>query len=350
MIDALLHAYLPLFFWTGLGVISLRFFPEALPRFLGRALYWVGVPLEILALARKTDFSAQVGLAPLLTIATLIGGLGVGWVSLQILQQVVSEHSDSDLESTHAEKFTKEPTCSQSSPSPDAVLQAIGFTKPATWHDRARQGSFLLSAMLGNTGFVGLAIVPVFIDPAYLSWAVIYGVTQNVIGTYGLGVWLASRFSRPTGHNSVWMQVRDMVTVPSLWAFLTGTVTQSIGLPDRVEAGLQASVWVVIPTALILMGMRISQLRGWKSLQLAIVPAILKSLVLPLLLGVATSLLGIPAGARLALVLMAAMPTAFAGLILAEEYNLDRELIASSIVLTTVALVFTIPGWLFLLG
>lgn len=344
MIDSLLHAYLPLFFWTGLGLVSLRFFPEALPRFLGRALYWVGVPLEILALARRTDFSAQVGLAPLLTIATLVGGLGLGWVSLQLIQHFVSDAA--------ALASAKESPDSESSASPsassDAVLQALGVVAPSTWRDRSRQGSFLLAAMLGNTGFVGLAIVPAFIDPMYLSWAVIYGVTQNVLGTYGLGVWLASRFGRPLDHNSGWMQVRDVVTVPSLWAFLGGTVTRSFALPDLLETGLQASIWIVIPTALILMGMRISQLRGWKSLQLAIVPAMLKSLALPLCLGVAVSLIGIPAGARLAMVLMAAMPTAFAGLILAEEYNLDRELIASSIVLTTTALVFTIPGWLFL--
>ena len=47
---------------------------------------------------------------------------------------------------------------------------------------------------------------------------------------------------------------------------------------------------------------------------------------------------------------MAGMPTAFAGLILAEEYELDRELIASSIVLTTGTLLLTIPLWLVLFG
>jgi len=44
------------------------------------------------------------------------------------------------------------------------------------------------------------------------------------------------------------------------------------------------------------------------------------------------------------------MPTAFAGLILAEEYDLDRELIASSIVLTTAMLLVAIPLWLLIFG
>ena len=58
----------------------------------------------------------------------------------------------------------------------------------------------------------------------------------------------------------------------------------------------------------------------------------------------------LPAEARLALVLMSGMPTAFAGLILAEEYDLDRELTASSVALSTGALLITIPLWLTLFG
>jgi predicted permease len=50
------------------------------------------------------------------------------------------------------------------------------------------------------------------------------------------------------------------------------------------------------------------------------------------------------------MVLMSGMPTAFAGLILAEEYELDRELIASSILLTTFVLLMVIPVWLLIFG
>ena len=337
MTDPLLHAYLPLFFWTGLGIISLRFLPEALPRFLGRALYWVGVPLEILALARQTNFSVQVGLAPVVTIATIVSGLVLAWVSLQIMCTLQAQSTPTNKTGI-----------------PDEIEKQDGLSNDNSmvlswqnWQRRPLQGSFLISAILGNTGFVGLAIVPAFIDPAYLSWAVIYSVTQNVMGTYGLGVFLASRFGRSMEDNAWWMQVRDVVTVPSLWAFVIGAATQSIGMPAVLESGLRASIWVVIPTALLLMGMRVSQLKGWKSLQMAIVPAVLKTLVLPVGAGIAITLLGITGDARLALVLMAGMPTAFAGLILAEEYELDRELIASSIVLTTAALILTIPVWLF---
>lgn len=338
MTESILHAYLPLFFWTGLGIVSLRFLPEALPRFLGRALYWVGVPLEILALARQTNFSAQVGLAPVITIATIVGGLVAAWVSLQVVC-VLQAKSGPIGEVEDQDKAGKlESLCD-----PDPLILPW-----QNWQHRPVQGSFLLSSILGNTGFVGLAIIPGFIDPAYLSWAVLYSVTQNVMGTYGLGVFIASWFGRSRENNAWWMQVRDVLTVPSLWAFGIGASTQWIKIPDVLESSLRASVWVVIPTALLLMGMRVSQLKGWASLRMAIIPAILKTLVMPIGMAVAITFLGITGNARLALVLMAGMPTAFAGLILAEEYELDRELIASSIVVTTAALIVTIPIWLFL--
>ena len=82
MTDALFHAYGPLVIWPGLGLVLCILLPESFPRFLGRSLYWVGVPLEILALARQTDFSADAGLSPIVAIAALAGGTGLSWLLL----------------------------------------------------------------------------------------------------------------------------------------------------------------------------------------------------------------------------------------------------------------------------
>ncbi len=335
MTDILFHAYLPLIFWPGLGLLLLRFLPDTFPRLLGRSLYWVGIPLEIFTLARQTDFSDQVGLAPIFTIAGLLLGLSLGAIALQILcrQQSPIEVVSPDL------------TLS------DPLLEAEPNIDPShLWQSRARQGSFILSSMLGNTGFVGLAIAPALVSDRYLGWIVFYSVTHNIVGTYGLGVFLSSYFGRPQQDNRWWMQFRDVLTVPSLWAFILGSLTRSCWLPPVVETGLHNAIWFIIPAALLLMGMRLSQLQGWKSLKLAFIPTILKILVIPGLIGLTTILLGLPTPASLALVLMSGMPTAFAGLILAEEYDLDRDLIASSIALTTVGLLLTIPLWIALFG
>jgi malate permease and related proteins len=309
MIDRLVQAYTPLICWTGLGILSVRFMPSAFPYWLGRGLFWVGVPIEIFALARQTTFDENARLAPTITICSLILGLVLGWLSLQLWQRLQPE-------------------------------------KPALSPNL--QGSLLICSMLGNTGFVGLAIVPFFVSATDLSWAVLYSVTQNVFGTYGLGVLVSSYYGRQgTVTNKWWMQLKDLLSVPSLWGFALGSLTRNLDIPEVVESSLHASIWVVIPGAFILMGIRLSQIEGWQSLKLALLPAILKTIVMPTVVGMAITLMGITGDPRLGLVLMAGMPCAFAGLILSEEYNLDRNLVASSIIVSTLIFLLMIPVWLY---
>jgi len=101
---------------------------------------------------------------------------------------------------------------------------------------------------------------------------------------------------------------------------------------------------------LLLGGLRLRQIDGLRSLRQALTPALIKVVALPLITGCLLGLAGLSGDSRLALVLQAGMPTALGGLILAEEYDLDRNLIASSIVLTTLGLFLTIPLWLLLFG
>lgn len=344
MRDSLIQAYLPLVIWVGLGAGLGRFLPATIPQLLGRGLYWVGIPLEIFALARQTHFAEDTGLAPLYTVMSLLLGLGLGLAGLAAVRSATNvpvEVATIDVGGTPGSELLP----------PSAVgLSLWPETATMTWADKPRQGSFVLAAMLGNTGFVGLAIVPTLVSGPYLGWAVFYSMTQNVVGTYGLGVFLASWFGRGTHAQSRWQQLRDVVTVPSLWAFGLGSVSQPWGWPPLIENALYRSVWLVIPVALVLMGLRLSQLRGWRSLQPALVPALLKVLVLPAMVGGVALGAGLPRDAVLVLVLMAGMPSAFAGLILAEEYNLDRELAAASIALSTGGLLLTMPLWLLVFG
>lgn len=321
LISDLFHAYTPLVLWAGLGVILVQFLPPAFPRWLGRSLYWVGVPVEIFALAHQTDFSGLIWLAPAFTGVALFLGMGLALLSLQGLQRLPPFKSPAD----------------------SLFLEAL--------RNKDHQGSFVLCSMLGNTGFVGLAIAPAFISEGHLGWAVFYAVTQNVLGTYGLGVLLASYFGRSPGLNYPWWgQLQAVLTVPSLWAFGLGIFSRRIELPLMIESSLPGAIWLVISAAFLLIGMRLCQLQGWQSFQTGLMPTLLKVLILPLAVGLVATSAGLSGEPRLALVLMSGMPCAFANLILAEEYNLNRDLTASSIALSTLALLPLIPLWLKLFG
>ncbi|MDZ7956867.1 MAG: AEC family transporter [Aulosira sp. DedQUE10] len=323
MIENLFHAYTPLLTWIGLGLLLSRFIPESFLKLLGYGLYWVGVPLQLFVLARHTDLSHG-GLIPAIAIGVLLLSLVFAllfWWGLRSLaiRQLQPEPGSLDLPIDHL------------------------FDDPLV---RASLGSFILATILGNTGFVGLTLAQVLTGPANMDWAVLFSVTNNVVGTYGIAVLIASYFGNRESKNHWWIQVRDLLTVPSLWAFFIGLNTQFIKLPQVVESGLEQAVWVVIAFALLLVGLRMTAIKGGSSLKMALVASLLKVLIVPLLVGLSATYLGVIGEPRLVLVLMSGTPTGLSVLILAEVYELDRNLLASSIALTFVGLLLTLPLWL----
>lgn len=336
MAEVLLQAYTPLLLWTGLGLLVCRWLPTSWPRALGRSLYWVGVPLEVFSLARHTHFSTQMGLAPAGAALAVVLGAVLGFAGLSYAAR-------------GGDRALADPNGLAIAPNGVNVTEAIAPAAP-WWQQPATRGSYVLSAMLGNTGFVGLAIAPLFLDPDSAGFPAFYAISQNVLGTYGLGVWVASSFSSGSGSRSVLQQVQTLCRVPSLWGFALGVASQPLALPQAIETVTHGSVGFVIPTAFVLMGIRLGQLQGWDCLRVAAMPAFLKTIAVPAVLGLGAIAVGIDPQLRLGLVLMSGMPTAFACLILAEEYDLDRAMIATSIALTTALVLVAIPIWLLLFG
>lgn len=320
MIDTLVHAYTPLIVWVSLGLILLRFLPQETPYWMGRALYWFGVPWQIFDLSRHSQISGEIGLAPAITVGTLSVGMLMAWLSLQVLNWITRQYSDKGL--------------------------ALPNVLPQ--YDRNQYGPFIIAAMLGNTGFVGLGILPTILEPSAFSWAVFFSLTQNIIGTYFIGVLIASYFGERKGETSGWTLARDILTVPSLWACGLGYFSRGTEFPAAIETFASSSLIFVVPTSFLLMGLRLAQINGWKSLRNAVLPVGLKMVVLPAIVGLGITLLGLTGDVRLGLVLMAGMPSAFASLILAEEYDMNRDLAASSIALSTIVLLFMIPVWLWI--
>ncbi|GAC1459677.1 MAG: AEC family transporter [Chamaesiphon sp.] len=322
MIETLFHAYTPLIIWTGLGVLLFRFIPASFPKLLSYSLYWFGVPLQIIVLARQSDFSGAAVLTPLMAVGVLLFSMLLAWLSWLLLQQLTSK------------KLINQSLFSKNS--------FVNFNSLA----RSRQGSFILAAMLGNTGFVGLAITSVVISAEDTNWAVLYSVTNNVIGTYGIAVFIASYFGHSETKNSLWIQLKDVLTVPALWGFIIGFITRDVELPEMLSSGLDGAVWVVIASALLLLGIRLGSIKGWQSLELALIPTLLKVVIVPALVGLGATYLGLTGEPALVLVVMSGTPTALSVLILADVYDLDRELLASSIAMTSVGLLLVLPLWL----
>ncbi|GAB4530394.1 MAG: hypothetical protein Tsb0014_13000 [Pleurocapsa sp.] len=376
-------------FWTSLGIFLFRgqFITAKTPKLLGKILYWLGVPLQILVLTRRSDFSQIVWLSPVVAIAILLIGLSLAWLCLQIPKKVGYHLCDRSLKwqqwreweyfslgfamppqlsvfgnvidgNTHYFSLIPFNFLSHSSLSdfwssnrisqPQERLFSTILKFSFTCHKRASKASFILASMLGNTGFIGLAIAPALIDSSYWSWIVIYGVAHSIFGSYGLGVILANYYSNSAQAKNWQQQLHHILLIPSLWAFLLGWLTKDISFPSNLESALQNATLFIIPGAFLLIGMQLSTIDKIESCYTALFSTAIKISILPLLTGLGLTLLGIDGDARLALVLMSGMPTAFANAILAEEYNLDRQIATSSILLSTIVFPLILPLWLIL--
>lgn len=319
MIETLFKAYTPLFTWIGLGLILSRFSSDRFAKWLGQSLYWVGVPLQLLVLARHTNIETG-RLIPFLGVAVLILSLALAlltWWFWQWFNKIKAEQKSAEV---------------------------------SDYLKKASLGSFILATILGNTGFVGLTLTQVLTSPINNDWAVLFSVTNNVVGTYGIAVLIASYFGQRTTENHWWIQLRDIATVPSLWTFFIGLNTQFVQLPALIESGLEQAVWVVIALALLLVGLRLGTIKEYQNLNIAIIASVLKVLIIPLLVGLGATYAGIIGEQRLVLVLMSGTPTGLSVLILAEVYELDRNLLASSIALTFIGLFLVLPLWLIWFG
>ena len=321
------------------------------PGYLGKFLFFIGVPIGVVNFIRKANLSGTIWLSPVVAWFSILLGILCAWLWLRNVREV--------------------------------------------WPIKS-QGSFTLVTMVGNTSYLGFPVILLLpqLGPDYFGWAVLYDVLGTFFGAYGLGVILAAQWNRKA-QNQVKNQVknqaqhelkplstetdsreamiasvseeavaRDKLTgslpsqvpfgqiiwevfkSPTLFAFVLGLGLRSVVFPEWLDLGLNFVAWGVIMLALLLMGMRLQQLDSWQSLKAAFPAVGIKMFLVPLLVAMTLTSIGIEGPPRLVLILQSAMPSAFGTLVLAETYNLDRELVVTSLGLSSALLLLMLPFWL----
>ena len=318
----LVQLYVPLIGWVGFGVLAGRVLPPIVANRLGLSLFWVGVPLGIMIFLRQADLTGAVWIAPIVCWGAVLTGAAIAgcwlWIS----------------------------NTSRKQPSAPSV-------QSAAWPSHTK-GSFLNASMFGNTGYLGYPITLALAGPQYFAWAVFYDTLGSTLATYGLGVALASNLgNRSTATeqpSALRRTLNALVKNPALWGFMVGLGFRDVPLADSTESILRVIAWSIIALSLLLLGMRLSRVSSRSHVTQVSVSLIIKMVIVPLLVALGVSSLGITGGARLVLVLQAAMPPAFSTLILAEAYDLDRDLTVTALAIGTTGLCLTLPIWLLLFG
>lgn len=316
--------YAHLLGWTFTGLILGRTLPKTTPSHLGKFLFWIGVPVSIVAFLRHATLSFSLWIAPATAWVAILAGAGLAWCITRWQAKI--------------------PWLGQINPSSQ---QSPSLSAAHSWSTRT-QGSFLLTSMVGNTGYIGFPVSLALVGPQYFAWALFYDALGTTLGAYGLGIAIAAHCSSHT--YSRWQIAQTLFKNPALWSFAVGVIGRDVPLPVPVESGLRGLAWGMVSLSLVLVGMRLSQLSSFKSIQPALLSIGIKMVLVPIVLGVGLKLLGVTGLVHRAILLQMAMPPAFATLVIAEAYELDQELAVTALVAGCLGLLLLLPVWLWLFG
>lgn len=206
---------------------------------------------------------------------------------------------------------------------------------------RPQAGALMLSAALGNTGFIGYPIALAILGPSGLVKAVFYDEFGTVAVLLTVGLAVAAAFGSAEERPRL---LFELATFPAVVALVAAVVLKQVAVPIQVSDWLDMLAKLVVPLIMISLGLSFRPRAVREYVKPVAVVAVIKLVALPLVaLALGTALLHGDAGAMRVAVLEAGMPSMMLTLVFGARFRLDIDLIASAIVVTTVAAVVAIP-------
>ncbi len=333
--NPLVMLYVRLIGWTLLGYVLGKLLPRVYTTYLGKALLFVGVPIGIVSFLRQADLSGWIVIAPTTAWVAIFVGAGLAWIWIDL------GVSDERFRALSRGITSRENTVEVASGTNATIQQESAWSGPT-------QGSFLLAMTLGNTAFMGYPVSLALVGPQYFAWSLFYDLIGSTIAAYSVGIALASRFGSTANNQPRPNPFVSMAKTPALWSLPIGVGMRFVPLPTVITSGMNAIAWTTVTLSLVMIGMQLSQLQTLKNIKKALTCLSIKMLLTPLVVGTGLMFFGVTGEPRLAMVLQMAMPPAFSTLVIAQAYNLDRDLTVTTLAFGVVLLLFTIPIWLWL--
>jgi malate permease and related proteins len=201
---------------------------------------------------------------------------------------------------------------------------------------RIKHPVLYLPVSLPNTVNIPFPIVSMAYGPAGMAAATLYYI-PNMLLLYSAGVFIAA--GRHWKHN-----LKEMLKLPMIYAAVLALILNFAGVtvPAIVLEPLAFIGNMVIPLVLLTLGFSLSKVRI-TSFPTTLLTSLLR-LGLGLLLGTAmVYLFDLEGVVKSVVILVSAMPSAMNTYIVAEKYKNEPQLVASVVLVTTVASLITIP-------
>ncbi|NOQ93063.1 MAG: AEC family transporter [Methylophaga sp.] len=218
------------------------------------------------------------------------------------------------------------------------ILRALKASKQ-------QMGTLLLAAAFPNATYLGLPVLNQVIGPHTQATVLQYDFFACTPILLSLGIILASYYgsSKREVH-----PLQELIKIPALWAVTVGIALNLTGIPqpEIIHSALSILAGAVVPLMLIVLGMSIR----WHSLHLRFMPLLLPVVIIslvcvPLAVYTMSGVIGFDSDLSIMVTLVGAMPAMVFGIVICERYQLDSELYAAAVTLTTVMSLLSLPLW-----
>jgi malate permease and related proteins len=194
--------------------------------------------------------------------------------------------------------------------------------------------SMVVASMFVNSGNYGLAATKFAFGEDALARALVCFVFGTVV-VYSLGVLIASM-----GKFSAGQALRHMLMVPAIYGLIAAGLVRQMNwqVPLFFDRSVSMLGDASIPLMLVILGMQIAQARIWPRDRIVLIgaSAFLQLVITPLIALLLAHWMGLTGTSRQAGVLQASMPAAVVTTVLAVQYDLDKTLVSSVVVMTTI--------------
>lgn len=210
-------------------------------------------------------------------------------------------------------------------------------------------GTMLLAATFPNATYLGLPVLEATLGEWAKTVAIQYDLLACTPFLLTVGILVARHYGTDLHKNNPFA---ELVKVPPLWAAAIGITLNILDVPqtDWISGLLSTMSHGVIPLMLIAIGLGLSWPKQWKEHSRLMLPALVIQLALtPLIVWGLGYGFGIEQPLLTAIVLEAAMPCMVVGIVLCDRFNLDTQLYATTVTVSTMLSIVTLPVWHMLL-
>lgn len=214
--------------------------------------------------------------------------------------------------------------------------------------DKKDVASTITPSFVGNSIYFGFPVLTTVLGSEYIPYGVIYASFITTVDF--LGMFLTSKL---TGKNfDARKQILKFIKTPLLIASLIGLIFMliNVALPDIVLDITQSFGEIIAPLIFISFGMSFSYKAILGNIRLPLVVAFNKLILLPLVTYfVVYYIFPLPEIAAQASVVIACMPSAFFNLVIADNYDTNKDITIASILLNSVLFFLVSIFWVSLI-